>query len=111
MASTKLVDGGRPKPLKSTKSFSRYESHRTSVPTRSRASTLSNEVTIPPQSNLEPSMDNPLDPTPEDVFARRDSESVTAALKNHRTIQSPELDSFPEDFDELPVELISLSDR
>ena len=95
----------RPRAPSLTKSFSRYEPGRTSAPSRSRATTLSDEMTAP---QLLSSYDEP-DELPADPLQRPpvDSEQQTAAASS----QSLEIDRFPAGFDQLPVELASLTDR
>ena len=86
----------RPSPL-STKSFTRYEPAPTSPPLeRSRASTVQSAVTVkPPKTTSEGG----------DVFAKldEDEESVSPSFERKH--------SLPDRFDELPIELVSLTDR
>lgn len=99
-SNTKKSEGQRPYPLKVSKSFPRVEQTTSEHSTRSqRANTVHNgeapeSVTTdktkaekPKNSNMEP-----------DVFEKsRDGEEITGKL--------------PTDFDQLPIELISLTDR
>lgn len=87
----------RPSPLP-TKSFARYEPQTSPAPVRSRASTIASPTY--PRKSLD------IEEERQDVFHKKQDEEEEDS--------SPRLDkshSLPDSFDELPVELISLTDR
>ena len=108
----------RPSALEPAKSFTRYEPSKTSPALgRNRAST-----TLPgtPPSRLETTTAYPASPTSperstrmraEDVFEKRASpeDAPMSPEVDHRALARSQ--SLPERFDELPIELISLTDR
>ena len=105
-------DRALPTRLNSSKSFTRYESpHRTSTPTRSRASTLANEVLSPtlsqsPDDNIGQEIDGH-----EKVFEVGDSGDGGPEVVDATVPSTTSLETIPEGFDKLPIELISLTDR
>ena len=112
MPNSVSVDGNRPPSLHSTKSFSRYEPQQIPSPSRSRSSTLQNEIKLEtePSEKTKPGiMLNAPSTREEDVFEKN------ALNSNHDRSKpmNPEVvaDQFPEGFDDLPIELISLTDR
>ena len=56
-------------------------------------------------------MDGPLSSDKPDLFEKRPSSENLPTKASVSVVQSPELDQLPDDFDELPIELISLADR
>ena len=99
----------RPQKASTSKSFSRYEP-RTKTPTRSRASTLSNEIRVPAKAIAEETIyPSENENVTEDVFEKRSSEDDVPTAKS--MVSSTMTDTLPDGFDELPIELISLTDR
>ena len=98
----------RPFNLQSSKSFTRYESSKPEPRSRNRASSLRNGLTANTPENeknapaLEPSRGG-------DVFEKRNSEEDRRETK--AMVASTSVEGYPEGFDELPIELISLTDR
>ena len=87
-----------------SRSFSRYEPPKVQSPTRARASTVTTELLSPVQEPLA------LKTPPHDIYeneeAKEDSTPVQQAIE---TPASPR--DLPEGFDDLPIELVSLTDR
>ena len=107
------LEGARPSPhAHSSKSFSRYEPSMPVTATRSRESTLQNEV-LSSVRNPE-QMGSDIMPNGEltregDVFEKRSSEDGKGGSKPASS--SPLVVGLPDGFDELPIELVSLTDR
>jgi hypothetical protein len=94
--------------LSAAQLFSRYEPKRAEIRSRSRASTLSNEVLSPKETTLLASEKEQANIS--DVFDRRGSEGDARVLASGVLAPSSS-DAMPADFDELPIELASLADR
>lgn len=100
-----------PQPLHTPHSFSRLESTPSSPIGRSRASTLQNETT---PGTLGPEM-KPFEQGGNnktysgDIFDKGSDSSLATAKKGATSSVSPQM--VPEGFDDLPIELISLTDR
>lgn len=113
MANSFSSEGARPPPHgHSSKSFSRYEPPKPVTPTRSRASTLQNEVLSnvrSPEEMASNTMPNGGLPREGDVFEKRNSEDDKGSSKP--VSSSPLVEGLPDGFDELPIELVSLTDR
>lgn len=106
-------EGARPLPYShSSKSFSRYEPPKPVTPTRSRASTLQNEM-LPNDQGAEMAESSRRHigeiGRDGDVFEKRSSEDDNEVSKPPSS--SPLVDRLPDGFDELPIELVSLTDR
>lgn len=102
---------GHPQPLHTSHSFSRLESAPSSPLGQSRASTLQNVNT---QSNMGPDMKDPqqggkIKTISGDIFDKTADGSSVATTTETTMAISPQI--LPEGFDELPIELISLTDR
>lgn len=100
-----------PHTLHTPHSFSRLESTPSSPLNRSRSSTLQNETT---PGNIGPEMKafrqgGNSKPNSGDIFDKGSDSSLAAATTGVNTSVSPQM--IPEGFDELPIELISLTDR
>ncbi|MCJ1350880.1 MAG: hypothetical protein MMC33_000861 [Icmadophila ericetorum] len=99
--------GSRPQPLHTSKSFSRFEPNRPTTPTRSRAVTVQGaipEALSPEKADYSPEVDRtPVQP--DDIFDKESSDDQSKSAANGL----PE--RLPEGFDDLPIELISLTDR
>src|ERR1700733_758003 len=100
----------RPSAVQTAKSFTRFEPSKTSPGTgRNRASTIPSpraELTI--SSPI--SSDRPANSRPEDIFEKPSiEEDGTLSPVLEPTLSRSH--SLPERFDELPIELISLTDR
>ena len=104
----------RPKSLSSSKSFSRFEPRQQQPRSRNRASTLQNgtisESSSPEKHKFSHGHNDDI-PSQGDVFEKRNStesprEPRTTSLRSRATIEG-----LPDDFDELPIELMSLTDR
>lgn len=112
MTSSFSFEGARPPRAPSSKSFSRYEPPKSTTPTRSRASTLQNEAlsNIGHPEKAESDALHPGQSAHEgDVFEKRNSEDDKGVPKPVNS--SPLVGGLPDGFDELPIELISLTDR
>jgi len=113
MTNSFSFEGARPPPHPhSSKSFSRYEPPKPVTPARSRASTLQNEV-LPKDRGAEEAGSGTLrsEETARegDVFEKRSSEDDKGASKPASSNRL--VDGLPDGFDELPIELVSLTDR
>jgi hypothetical protein len=112
MTNSLSFESTRPSKPHSSQSFSRYEAPRVGTPTRSRASTLQNELS-PSFSNLEKTKSAELlagsSKREDDIFEKRSAEDGKDVSKDSGS--SPVADGLPAGFDELPIELISLADR
>jgi hypothetical protein len=89
----------RPRTLQTSKSFSRLEPSKNALG-RSRASTVQN-ILQTPSANV-PDSNN------EDLFDRDIAEE---SLDDEQDVQSQKMSTLPDDFDELPIELVNLTDR
>ena len=107
----------RPSAIQPAKSFTRYEPSKTSPSLgRNRASTIQPGT---PPSRLEATAGYPTSPTSPERSTRTRAEDVFEKLPSPEDGSlSPDTDralsrsqSLPERFDELPIELISLTDR
>jgi hypothetical protein len=102
------ADAAHPRPLHNSKSFSRIEPEDPGHPTRSqRASTVQDEAMPEIISSDQPSIlkENKFSKMPQDSFDKSSEED-----ESHGAVEgAPE--KLPADFDELPIELISLTDR
>ena len=103
------VGKGKPARLTTTRSFSRYEpsksSSSTPTQTRGRASTLSKELSDPDVDTI-PNEGSPAS----SVYEQQEEKEIhTPILKDPAF--SPTSPSSLEAFEDLPIELISLSDR
>ena len=97
----------RPETLQNSKSFSRIEP-KISSPLRSRASTLSHTIQSEmPNSHLTNGMAEVNSKLEEDIFEKSHS-PLDSNVNNVQPLSPQEL---PQDFDELPIELLSLIDR
>jgi len=99
----------------SSKSFTRFEPSKTSpIPGRSRAGTLQTESFTSTHTEL--TISSPASPGRqgpgrlEDVFEKRDSTEVLSPVSDLSGTVS-QSQTLPDRFDELPIELISLTDR
>jgi hypothetical protein len=102
--------GSKPKPIQ-TKSFSRLESSGPTSPfVRNRATTIQN-VVVP--KIVTPLPMSPQDPSTQgkDIFEKRPSLDETDGENSDLEHSLSRSQSLPERFDELPIELISLTDR
>ena len=108
MVDNREVGAGRPNMSHNSKSFSRIEPAVTN-PLRSRASTLSHGVVSDKDSLLPAEMRNGTDNIAgqEDIFEQK-SPSRQNTMPATQPLSPQE---FPEGFDDLPIELISLIDR
>lgn len=102
----------RPQTLHVSKSFSRLDSPRSNAFSRSRASTLQNEVgaenTAPEAMHI--SQDENSQRQAGDTYKKKSSRSgLQSSMMDKADPVSPQ--GVPEGFDELPIELISLTDR
>lgn len=102
---------GHPQPLSTSHSFSRLESTPPTPLGQSVASTLRNETT---PGSIGPAMDafqraGNSNTKSSDIFDKGSGRSSTAASTGATGSVSPKM--IPEEFDELPIELISLTDR
>ena len=108
------VPGSRPSALHSSKSFSRLEPSISNPLSRHRASTAQSgviqEVLSPEKANFESALDPP-ESCHNDIFEKKDSEEVSATTKALDANFDTSPQGFPEGFDDLPIELISLTDR
>ena len=108
MTNSLSAQAPRPSNIQSTKSFTRYEPSKPEPRSRNRASSLRNGVAANASENeksylvLEQSQGG-------DVFEKRNSEEDRRETK--ATVASTSAEGLPEGFDELPIELISLTDR
>lgn len=105
------IASGRPTTPQKSQSFTRLASPRSTPSTRSRASTLQNgSIRTPLHAEFTASPVEDLDTQQDDIFEKRDLVNGEAgSLKDVADVDSPH--NLPADFDELPVELISLIDR
>ena len=104
----------RPSAVQTAKSFTRFEPAKTSPGLgRNRASTIQSGAS-PSRTELlissPTSPDRPPDARPEDIFEKPNIEE-DAALSPVLEVALPRSQSLPERFDELPIELMSLTDR
>ena len=108
------IEAKRPHNLHSSKSFSRFEPRRPDTPSRNRASTLQNgvvnELSSPDEQQFSHGNLEEIPPQ-EDVFEKRLSEESSREPRAARLPSKATIDSLPDGFDELPIELISLTDR
>lgn len=113
MANSFSFESARPLPHPhSSKSFSRYEPSKPVTPTRSRASTLQNAVLPSDRGPVKAESDTLLSREiahQGDVFEKRNSEDDKGVPKPASS--STHVDGLPDGFDELPIELVSLTDR
>jgi len=94
----------RPRPLHLSKSFSRVEPASPDRSTRiQRTSTIQNGV-IPEDVMVKPSRENKKPRPQADAFEKSSDD------EDNGTMEEP-TGKLPDDFDELPIELVSLSDR
>ena len=98
------IEKSRPQPLNTSRSFSRYEPSRSKTPTRTRASTLTNEILSPIAEPLGQETSSP------DIFDNEEAKDQPELREQEPGISEPQED-LPEGFDELPIELTSLTDR
>lgn len=102
----------RPSTPQNSKSFTRLEPARLSPLVRSRASTLQNEIiseNLPPEMMASPYGEDRKHPS-SDIFEKSSLISgEEGSIKDVNELDSPH--DVPEDFDDLPIELISLIDR
>lgn len=112
MAPSPISPTARPPALKKTSSFTRFEPPPpTTIPSRSRGNTLSNEVTGPQILSTDDGSEVTKTPSAGALVDKR-KESVVGPLASEMSAtHSPDIDSFPDNFDELPVELASLTDK
>ncbi|MCJ1321894.1 hypothetical protein MMC15_007239 [Xylographa vitiligo] len=108
MANSLSAQGQRPFNLQSSKSFTRYEPSKPEPRSRNRASSLRNGVVanIPDNDKSAAVLEQPQGG---DVFEKRNSEENRRETK--AIVASTSAEGLPEGFDELPIELISLTDR
>ena len=106
MKSTNRGGGSRPSPLNSSKSFTRYDVPAPAGTSRNRASTVSTGATPgihgPRRTSTQVEGSQPH----KDVFERASSEDTPDVKLSEAGMQS-----LPEGFDNLPIELASLADR
>jgi hypothetical protein len=94
---------GPQRPLQSSKSFTKFESPTPDRLTRTqRASTIQNGVASTP-ADSKAIKDGRMSRTPTDVFEKM--------VEEEDTPPAPVSEKLPVDFDELPIELVSLTDR
>ncbi|KAI4150550.1 MAG: hypothetical protein LQ340_004000 [Diploschistes diacapsis] len=98
------TEKARPQLASVSRSFSRYEPSQYQKSTRSRASTLTNELLSPVD---EPQTAKPL---PQDIFDNEEPSEATPIVKDIPE-RSSSLEGLPQSLDELPIELVSLTDR
>ena len=108
MTNSLSAQGQRPFNLQSSKSFTRYEPSKPEPRSRNRASSLRNGVVanIPDNDKSAAVLEQPQGG---DVFEKRNSEENRRETK--AIVASTAAEGLPEGFDELPIELISLTDR
>ncbi|MCJ1281290.1 hypothetical protein MMC26_000608 [Xylographa opegraphella] len=108
MTNSLSAQAQRPFSLQSSKSFTRYEPSKSEPRSRNRASSLRNGVAanIPGNEKGAPVIDQQQGG---DVFEKRNSEEDRRETK--AIVASTSVEGLPEGFDELPIELISLTDR
>ena len=100
----------RPTTPQKSLSFTRLASPRPTPPNRSRASTLQNGgVRIPAHAELTTSPVEELPSKQDDIFDKPDLVNSEAGLKDVADTDSPH--DIPDNFDDLPVELVSSIDR
>lgn len=102
---------GHPQPLHTPHSFSRLESTPSSPLSQSRASTSQNETTpgkMGPEAKVF-QQGGKSETRSSDIFDKGSDSSLAAATTGATSSVSPQM--IPEGFDELPIELISLTDR
>ena len=104
----------RPTDLYSSKSFSRFEPQPQEPRSRNRASTLQNgiisENLSPEKQNFSHGRDDDI-PSQGDVFEKRNSSESPRKPRTSSLPSRATMEGLPEDFDELPIELMSLTDR
>ena len=89
----------RPQTLHASKSFSRLEPPKNTL-TRNRASTVQNILKAPSAKELESNN--------EDLF---NGDIAEESPEDEQDVCNRKLSNLPDDFDELPIELVSLTDR
>ena len=100
----------RPTTPHKSQSFTRLDPPRSSPSTRSRASTLQNGAIRAPLSSGISSSPEETEPQQDDIFEKSSLVSgEEGSLRDVTEVDSP--NEIPEDFDDLPIELISLADR
>jgi hypothetical protein len=100
---------GRPKPLQNTKSFSRLESPPSTPRPRERATTVQGtipEIEHAPNAALPPAQAEP----PGDIFTSGDDDGGPLVSSPVSEMASPVVKQ-PETFEELPIEIRSLTER
>lgn len=109
------VESIRHRNLHSSKSFSRFEPRRPDPTSRSRASTIQSGVipeALSPEKPVSTSERDANLPAQGDVFEKRSSEENSRDTKITSINPSRnKVERLPDDFDELPIELVSLTDR
>lgn len=114
MNTSSQVRGSRPSPLQSSKSFSRFEPPRSNPTSRNRATTLQTspipEVQSPEKRPHRSTHDGAV-ASQTDVFEKQSFDEDSGASRAAGSALDASIGSLPENFDELPIELISLSDR
>ncbi|KAL9117672.1 MAG: hypothetical protein Q9187_005791 [Circinaria calcarea] len=114
MNTSPQVQGSRPSPLHSSKSFSRFEPPRSNPRSRNRATTLQTSL-IPeaqsPEKKGHRSTDDAMVASQTDVFEKQSFDEDPGSSRAAGSALDASIGSLPENFDELPIELISLSDR
>ena len=108
MTNSLSAQAQRPFNLQSSKSFTRYEPSKPEPRSRNRASSLRNGVVANIAENEKRASTLELSQGG-DVFEKRNSEEDRRETK--AVVASTSVEGLPEGFDELPIELVSLTDR
>ena len=108
------AESSRPRGLYSSKSFSRFEPRQQEPRSRNRASTLQNgtinETLSPEKQNFSHGHNEDI-PSQGDVFEKRNSDESPRKPRTTSLQSRVTMEGLPDDFDELPIELMSLTDR
>lgn len=110
MPVTKETTSRRPRALHTSRSFSRFESPPLSPSKRNRASTVQEPTFIREStyvSDLYPSPESELKSRGTDVFESREDDEISADMN----VVDDAQDKMWEQFDELPIEIRSLTER
>ena len=112
MTKSLSIDSSRPSLPYFSKSFTRYEPAKPGSPSRNRASSLRNGVVPDALEPQEPKVGQGRERESkheEDFFEKRNSEEDRRETKT--VTSNTVVEELPKGFDELPIELISLTDR
>jgi hypothetical protein len=97
-------DAHRPRPLQASKSWSRIEPESPSRSTRSTRASIVQNGAVPEVSSNKAIRKDKMSKAKSDVFEKGADEDVRGAVDEATG-------KLPADFDELPIELVSLTDR